>query len=215
MRAWDVRSLRWEMEDDIDTCEKLASFIRAGNVSRLHELLQGLDPTEVSELLRTPLETPVSVIRPSSGLKLVVLQPTPLMIAVSNWFPEIIDYLCCFRVSSRLTPGWLLYTGNACINIALNDCTSCHLLYLFIYWFPWRSLHSLDLPVAPAYPFPFFMINGHGLPPSHQSTIWPDFTWHWAHGEITRTSPHRDLKMKPNQSRKHCDLTDSVALSGF
>lgn len=49
-------------------------------------------------MLSARLEKSIKVKRPSNGQEITIRQPTPIMVAVTEWYTEIAEYLFSFRV---------------------------------------------------------------------------------------------------------------------
>ena len=75
---------------------KVCSAIRAGDLKTVKQVFEISTDKEREELLQQRQEDNVVVRRPSNGKDIVVSNPTLLMVSVSQWFVDIVDYLASF-----------------------------------------------------------------------------------------------------------------------
>ena len=80
---------------------KVFNAIRAGDLRALRSVFSQSVPRQVTGLLSSREGGAVLLRRPSNGREVYIRQPTPLILAVTEWFTEIVEYLAEFRVSSN------------------------------------------------------------------------------------------------------------------
>ena len=76
----------------------LIQAIKGGDLKTVKELFSCLSETETEEVLLTHAQGSVAVKRPSGDSEIRIWNPTLLMLAVSEWYPAIVNYLASFKV---------------------------------------------------------------------------------------------------------------------
>ena len=95
--------------------EKLFAAIEAGDVGAVGRLC-ALAGEDVERLLTARREGSGLVRRPGNGRELYVLRPTPLLLAVTLWYADVVDAVAAFKVTlSSLPIPHLRATACACV----------------------------------------------------------------------------------------------------
>ena len=76
---------------------KVFSAIRGGDLRTLKQVFEISTPKEIEELLRERQDERVILRRPSNGKEIQVRRPTPLMVAVCEWYVDIVDHIASFH----------------------------------------------------------------------------------------------------------------------
>ena len=78
---------------------KLFSAIKAGDLKYLRQILTSVSDNERHKLLHLRSPEGAVITRPASGSEVYIRQPTPLLVSVCQWFPQVVDFLAGFKVS--------------------------------------------------------------------------------------------------------------------
>lgn len=76
----------------------LFQAVTAGDLGQVEAVLAPLSPDSRTHVLGCRQEESAVAQRPSTGQAVYVRSPTPLLLAVAGWYPDIVQYLSSFQV---------------------------------------------------------------------------------------------------------------------
>lgn len=89
---------------------RILSAIKGGDLKYLKELFAVSTDEERTDILKSRAADGVVVVRPSSGNEVVVKAPSPLVISIAEWHPEVVEFLASYKVSLKFCAQMLMLT---------------------------------------------------------------------------------------------------------